>query len=129
MPVELNHTIVHAVDPDASAAFVVEILNLPAPTHFGPFTVVETSNSVSLDFMASEQEISSQHYAFLVDEDEFDQIFDRIRERGVEFWAEPSGRGRGEINRRDGGRGLYFHDLNGHALEILTRPYGSGGSD
>lgn len=25
------------------------------------------------------------------------------------------------------GRGLYFEDPNGHLLEIITRPYGSGG--
>jgi len=29
------------------------------------------------------------------------------------------------INRRDGGRGLYFEDPYGHLLEIITRPYGS----
>ena len=28
---------------------------------------------------------------------------------------------------RDGGRGVYFEDPSGHLLEILTRPYGSGG--
>ena len=33
----------------------------------------------------------------------------------------------GEINHHDGGRGVYFEDLNGHLLEIITRPYGSGG--
>ncbi|HAT8940373.1 TPA: VOC family protein, partial [Legionella pneumophila subsp. pneumophila] len=25
-----------------------------------------------------------------------------------------------------GGRGLYFNDPNGHLLEIITKPYGSG---
>jgi catechol 2,3-dioxygenase-like lactoylglutathione lyase family enzyme len=29
-------------------------------------------------------------------------------------------------NHRDGGRGLYFDDPDGHLLEIITRPYGSG---
>jgi len=33
----------------------------------------------------------------------------------------------GEINHHDGGRGVYFEDPNGHLLEIITRPYGSGG--
>jgi hypothetical protein len=28
----------------------------------------------------------------------------------------------------DGGRGVYFDDLNGHLLEVITRPYGSGGT-
>jgi catechol 2,3-dioxygenase-like lactoylglutathione lyase family enzyme len=30
------------------------------------------------------------------------------------------------INARDGGRGVYFEDPDGHVLELLTRPYGSG---
>ncbi len=34
---------------------------------------------------------------------------------------------RGRINHNDGGRGLYFEDPDGHLLEIITRPYGSGG--
>jgi hypothetical protein len=32
-----------------------------------------------------------------------------------------------EINHHDGGRGFYFEDPNGHFLEVITRPYGSGG--
>jgi hypothetical protein len=32
----------------------------------------------------------------------------------------------GQINRNDGGRGVYFQDPSGHFLEIITRPYGSG---
>jgi len=31
------------------------------------------------------------------------------------------------INTRDGGRGVYFEDPDGHLLELITRPYGSGG--
>ena len=33
-----------------------------------------------------------------------------------------------QINTWDGGRGVYFNDPNGHLLEIITRPYGSGGT-
>ena len=29
-------------------------------------------------------------------------------------------------SHRDAGRGLYFEDPDGHLLEIITRPYGSG---
>jgi catechol 2,3-dioxygenase-like lactoylglutathione lyase family enzyme len=114
-------------DRQASAQFLAEILGLPAPTRFGPFLAVETSNGVSLDFLATDGEIASQHYAFLVSEAEFDQIFARIRERDLPYWADPGQRRRGEINHGDGGRGLYFEDPNGHLLEIITRPYGSGG--
>lgn len=126
MTVKLNHTIVSARDKRASAAFMSEILGLPAPTPFGPFLAVQTGNEVTLDFMNVSGEITSQHYAFLIDEAEFDAIFARIRERGLPYWADPSQRQRGEINHADGGRGVYFEDPDGHLLEIITRPYGSG---
>jgi catechol 2,3-dioxygenase-like lactoylglutathione lyase family enzyme len=125
MPVQLNHTIVHARDKRASATFLTEILGLPEPTPFGPFLVVEAANGVSLDFI--EEPGEPQHYAFLVTEEEFDAIFGRITERGLAYWADPGRRRPGEINRNDGGRGVYWEDPDGHLLEIITRPYGSGG--
>ncbi|QUR65791.1 VOC family protein [Mycobacterium spongiae] len=125
MPVQLNHTIVAARDPEASARFLAEILGLPEPTRFGPFVIVESANQVSLDFMQTD-DIVAQHYAFLITEAEFDEIFGRIRGRGLSYWADPGQTKVGEINHNDGGRGVYFEDPNGHLLEIITRPYGSG---
>jgi extradiol dioxygenase family protein len=127
MSVELNHTIVHAVDKAASAQFLSDILGLPAPRPFGHFLVVEAANGVSLDFITTQGAVARQHYAFLVSEDDFDAIFARIQERKLDYWADPMGRHQGEINRHDGGRGCYFKDPSGHWLEIITRPYGSGG--
>lgn len=126
MTVQLNHTIVWCRDNRASSTFVVEILGLPTPTPFGPFQVVEMANGVSLDYHAVEGEIASQHYAFLIGEDDFDEIFGRIRERNLEHWADPGLTRPGQINDNDGGRGVYFKDPDGHLLEIITRPYGSG---
>lgn len=125
MTVKLNHTIVSARDKQASARFLSEILGLPAPVPFGPFLAVQTGNEVTLDFLDDDGEIVPQHYAFLVSEKEFDEIYGRIRERDIPYWADPYQREPGRINTRDGGRGLYFEDPNGHLLEILTRPYGS----
>jgi catechol 2,3-dioxygenase-like lactoylglutathione lyase family enzyme len=127
MAAQLNHTIVYARDSKSSALFLAEMLGLPAPTVFGPFQVVEADNGVSLDYMDSDGEIASQHYAFLIDEDDFDEIFGRIRSRGLLYWADPFRSQPGQINHNDGGRGVYFEDPNGHLLEIITRPYGSGG--
>jgi len=127
MPVQLNHTIVHAKDNASSAQFYSDILGLPKPRVFGPFMVVDTANGVSLDFISAEHhEIIIEHYAFLVSEAEWDQIFGRIKDRGLDYWADPAGRRKGEINHHDGGRGVYWRDPNGHYLEIITRPYGSG---
>ena len=126
MAVQLNHTIVLAKDRDASAEFLADLLGLPAPTTFGPFAIVAPTNDVSLDFMAHSGDITAQHYAFLVSDAEFDEIFGRITDRGITYWADPAHQEKGVINTRDGGRGCYFDDPNGHNLEILTRPYGSG---
>lgn len=126
MPAELNHTIVSATDNERSARFLAEILGLDPPTPYGPFMVVEAGNAVSLDFSNSQEPITPQHYAFLVSEAEFDQIFARIKSNRLDFWAGPGHRGPGEINTRDNGRGVYWDNPDGHVLEILTRPYGSG---
>ena len=127
MAVELNHTIVAARDPDSSARFLAEVLGLPEPGHYGPFTMVETANGVSLDFLAADGPITAQHYAFLISEAEFDEVFGRITAAGLAFWADPHRSRPNEVNRNDGGRGVYFEDPDGHLLEVLTRPYGSGG--
>jgi catechol 2,3-dioxygenase-like lactoylglutathione lyase family enzyme len=128
MTVKLNHTIVHSRDPAAAADFYSAVFALPAPVHFGPFFDVEVTNEVTLAFLsAGDMEVQTQHYAFLVSETEFDQIFARVKERGLPYWADPAKSRESEINRHDGGRGAYFDDPSGHLLEIITRPYGSGG--
>lgn len=126
MPIRLNHTIVRVRDKSESAAFLTEILGLPPATTFGPFRVVELDNEVSLDFADDHGPVNPQHYAFLVDESDFDDIFTRIQERALPYWADPFKRRPGEFNTNDGGRGVYWEDPNGHFLEIITRPYGSG---
>jgi len=127
MTVEFNHTIVWSSDSKASAAFLADILGLAEPKRWGPFQVVVTANGVNIDFLNKEGKIARQHYAFLVSEGEFDQIFGRVKERGLTYWADPENTQEGEINNRDGGRGFYFKDPDGHMLEAITRPYGSGG--
>ena len=124
MTVELNHTIVQVSDKHASARFYADILGLDEPSTYGPFVEVKTSNQVSLDFADDHGEPHPQHYAFLVGEQEFDEIYGRIRERGLDYWADPFHRVPGEINHGDGGRGVYWDDPDGHVLEIITVPYG-----
>jgi catechol 2,3-dioxygenase-like lactoylglutathione lyase family enzyme len=124
MVVQLNHTIVWADDKHASAAFLADVLGLAAPTRYGSFVIVQVDNDVSLDFLDVDDVVHPQHYAFIVSEAEFDEIFERVRTRGLPYWADPGQEQLGEINTRDGGRGFYWEDPNGHLLEILTRPYG-----
>ena len=126
MTVALNHPIVRCHDQEKSARFLAEILGLPEPEKFAHFDVVQLANGVSMDFAGGYEKPSRQHYAFLISEDEFDAVFARIAERGIAYWADPAKKRENEINRNDGGRGLYFHDPDGHFLEVITRPYGSG---
>jgi len=128
MPAQLNHPIVNVPDKRESATFLADILGLPPPHLFGPFLVVELANGVSLDFADDHGPAHPQHYAFLVTESEFDAIFDRIKARGLSYWADPGRRRAGAFNTNDGGRGVYWEEPGGHFLEIITRPYGSGAS-
>src|SRR5262249_8457060 len=89
---------------------------------------VELDNGVSLDFANAEGPIGPQHYAFLISEADFDAVLGRIRERGLDHWADPARHRPGEINHIGGGRGVYFPDPDGHQLGVITGPYGSGGS-
>jgi catechol 2,3-dioxygenase-like lactoylglutathione lyase family enzyme len=128
MAITFNHTIVAAKDRSESANFFTDLFGLPQAAECGPFLAVALNHGVSLDFAQAQdgQAIHSQHYAFLVSEDEFDAIYGRIQARGLSHWADPRGARPGEINHHDGGRGVYFQDPSGHYLEIITRPYGSG---
>lgn len=123
MAIELNHTIVHAYDKQKAATFMTEILGLPAPEALWHFLVVRTGNGVSLDFIETKDKFDPQHYAFMVSDKEFDEIFDRIKARGVKYWADPGKTMPGEHNTHFGGRGVYFEDPSGNFLEIITRPY------
>jgi catechol 2,3-dioxygenase-like lactoylglutathione lyase family enzyme len=126
VPIQLNHTIVPARDGETSARWFTELFGLSEPTRFGHFWQVATDNGVDLDFdtYGDDDPFTTQHYAFLVGEEEFDAIYGRIVDRGIDHWADPMRQQSGEINRHDGGRGVYFPDPDDHLLEIITRPYG-----
>lgn len=126
MAITFDHTIIEACDNEATARWLTELLGLLAHEVMGYFAVVRIGGT-SLDFISTADEIVPRHFAFLVSETEFDAIFGRLKASGQGWWANPFHKQPGEINRWDDGRGVYFDDPNGHSLEILTRPYGSGG--
>lgn len=125
MSVEFNHTILPAKDAEASAAFLAKMLALPGRKRWSPFWMATTDNGVSLDYMDVNHRLAAQHYAFLVDDKSFDGILFRIEKAGLNYWVDPDKSTLG-LNRHDDGSGLYFDELNGHLLEVITRPYGSG---
>ena len=124
MAVQLNHTIVHSSHKQESAEFLASILGLGPPGKFSHFVTVEVANGVSLDFDDADV-VRAQHYAFIVADEEFNPIFERVRSAGISYFADPQHRLVGEINTHDTGRGFYFSGPEGHNYEIITRPYGT----
>ncbi len=120
MAITLNHTIVPARDKVASAEFFARIFGLKYEGPMGHFAPVRVNETLSLDF-DERGDFESHHYAFHVSEDEFDDIFGRIKEAGLEYGSGPQSKTDMQINSRRGGRGVYFSDPNGHSLELLTR--------
>ncbi|MEU6959661.1 VOC family protein [Streptomyces chrestomyceticus] len=129
MPNTLDHVIVHCHDQKATAAFLSDLMDGPAPADWGPFTQVQSANGVGIDFLDSQvapDEINGSHVAFLVTDEEFDAIFGRIQQRSVRYWADPYRTKEGQINHHWGGRGLYVLDPGGTvAIEFMTVTYGA----
>jgi catechol 2,3-dioxygenase-like lactoylglutathione lyase family enzyme len=122
--VQLNHTAVYATNRQLSAEFIAAILGLKVSAPFGPFLPVDLGNEVTLDYYEKRDEpIQSQHYAFLVPDEQFNNMIARLETVGVTYYADPSHTEPGQINRLFGGRGAYFDDPDGHNMEIMTRPY------
>lgn len=121
--VRFDHTIIPAADKRRAATFFTEIFGLPAPVEAGYFMQVRLSDGRIFDFAETGTAFPGQHLAFLVADETFDAIIDRVRHRGIEHWADPQQRRPGEINHHHGGRGVYFLDPDGRYLEAITTRY------
>lgn len=122
MPVELNHTIVPARDPQASAQFLADILGLSVDPPLAHFTPVRLANQVSLDYDRAD-DFEPHHYAFMVSDPEFDAALARIQQGEITHYGDPACQEVGQIYRNkpvEGRRGVYFRDPNEHLMEILT---------
>lgn len=122
--IQLNHTVVCSSDRSLSAHFLADILGLEVGAPFGPFLPVDLSNGVTLDYYEwRDGPLQPQHYAFLVPEERFDAMIDRLETAGVTYYADPGHTEPGKVNGLFGGRGAYFDDPDGHNMEIMTTPY------
>ncbi len=122
MSITLNHTIVPASDKEKTARFYARIFGFEYIGAFGSFIVVRVNETLCLDF-AERAQFESHHYAFKVSDDEFDQIFARIKAEGIVYGSGPYDPDNMKINHNYGGRGVYFRDENKHLLEMLTVDY------
>ena len=120
MAIELNHTIVPARDPKASAEFLAGILGLQVGPPVAHFTPVALANGVTLDYDHSDH-VDEHHYAFAVSAAEFEAAFGRVKDAGIPYYADPGCRQAGQVyTSTNGNRGVYFRDPDGHLMEILT---------
>lgn len=119
MTIELDHTIVPARDKVASAHFFARIFGLDYDGEAAYFAPVRVNDRLTLDFQDAD-DFEVHHYAFKINEAEFDRIFNRIKDEGIAYGSGPRSLEDMRINHRGGGRGVYFRDPNGHVLEILT---------
>jgi catechol 2,3-dioxygenase-like lactoylglutathione lyase family enzyme len=118
--VELNHTIVPAHDPQASAQFLAGVLGLAVDPPVAHFTPVTLANGVTLDFDRYDH-VDQHHYAFQLSEEEFEAAFGRIKDGGIAYYADPGCREPGQVyTSGNGRRGTYFRDPDGHLMELLT---------
>jgi catechol 2,3-dioxygenase-like lactoylglutathione lyase family enzyme len=135
MSITLNHTIVPAHDKVASAKFFANLFGLRYEGPMGHFAPVRVNETFTLDFDDQGEGFDVHHYAFQVSEEEFDIIFGRIKEAGLNYGSAPwtpenmqvgnmqsfSSSGAGYTGGDAGGRIVYFRELGGHLLEIRTR--------
>lgn len=123
MSAKFNHTIIAAKDRDESARFYRDLIEAAEAPSWGMFTNLILDDGVLLQFAEPPVDIQMQHYAFLVDEELFDRAYARLVEGDITHWADPRMTRPGETNTEHGGRGVYFKDPAGHAVELTTRPY------
>lgn len=121
MAIVIDHLIVPAHDPVASAELLARLLGVPWEVG-GHFTPVYVNDTLTFDF-AKRDEFDSHHYCFRVGDAEFDAIFGRLKTGGIVYRSQPNGPDDGQINTRLGGRNIYWNDANGHIWEILTVSY------
>ena len=130
MAIVFNHTIVAAKDRTDVGDFFTELFGLPPRKGVRPLPGSRPRSRRQPRLRAGRptREIRPQHYAFLVSEHGVRRHL-RTHPRTADCSTGPIREGQrpGEINHNDGGRGVYFQDPAGHYLEIITRPYGSGG--
>ena len=89
MAIVLDHTIVPAKNKVASAEFFADIFGLTVKPGEGYFAQVQINESLTFDF-ADQPEPRSHHYAFHISEAEFEEIFGRVKAKGLPYGSDPT---------------------------------------
>lgn len=118
----LDHLILHVNDAEESCRFYTEILGLTDEGKRQPFTVLRVTSDFTIQ-LAPWGTKGGEHLAFAMPRVEFEDVFRRIREGGIEFGdsfhsvGNKNGPGE-EDGARGPGASLYLFDPNKHLIEI-----------
>ena len=120
----LDHTIVPVRDREEAVEFYTRIFGFEDLGEVGPFLAVRVNDTLNLDFRQSD-DVRGIHYAFAMEPDEFEEVFQRVRESGIAYGDGPYSadnmKGPGMTAGAKGlGKAVYFKDPSGHGLEIKT---------
>lgn len=118
MAVALDHMSIPARDKVATAQFYARVFGV---TYDGPrrhFAPVRLSDGLTLNFEESTVP-EVHHYAFRATPEEFEAVLGRLKGNAIPFGSTTT-ESNGEVYCREGLRGFYFEDPNGHGLELIA---------
>ncbi len=118
----LDHIILQVNDRDESVRFYTELLGLSYEGEREPFSVLRVAPDFTIQ-LAPWGTKGGEHLAFAMGRQEFDAVFQRVRDAGVEFGdsfhSVGNMKGPGEeTGARGPGASLYFFDPSRHLIEI-----------
>ena len=122
MPLQLDHLILAVNDREQSIDFYTQILGLEHEGEREPFSTIRVTPDFVIQ-LAPWGTKGGEHLAFSMSRAEFDEIFQRVRDAGIEygdsFHAVGNMRGPGdEAGARGPGKALYLFDPSKHLIEI-----------
>lgn len=120
----LDHIILKVNDLEASVEFYTSVMGFQNAGTDGPFTVIRTGADFQIQLAPWGTE-GFEHYAFSVSRTEFDSIFTKVKESGLDygptFDSVGSNTGPGvESGAKGPAPTVYFNDPNRHLIEIRT---------
>src|SRR4030095_10378310 len=119
MAIQLDHVIVPSRNRRESAKLLADLLAVPWEESRGEFTPVYVNDSLTLDF-ADREQFERYHLCFRLSDADFDAVFARIQAAGLAYRSRPRGDNDMQINRRLGGKNVYWQGAGGDRMRSLT---------
>ncbi len=118
---DLDHTIIPVEDKEAASQLMARVMGWEFLGVRGTQGHVRVNDTLVVRFDDKELdgERKSLHFAFHVEDGEFDAILERLVTEGLEYGTSPRDKNM-QWNELNGGRRTFFSDSNGHSFELMT---------